>query len=183
MFFDEWASVSPAPVMAVAPAAAWPTKEWPEERTIELGKRLCATGWRVLLVCRAEERARLKEIGAWVSGEPSARWMTTDLLTVAAALGKARAAVVPDSGLMHLATAVGTPVVALFGPADPARTGPYGAGHRVVRVPPPCAPCHRRTCNQPRHACMEDITVEQVIAESQQLLEYGVRASPQRPAR
>jgi len=158
MFFDEWASVSPAPVMAVAPAAAWPTKEWPEERTIELGKRLCATGWRVLLVCRAEERARLKEIGAWVSGEPSARWMTTDLLTVAAALGKARAAVVPDSGLMHLATAVGTPVVALFGSTVPELGfAPAGAGHRIMQRDLSCRPCHvhgRERCPLGHHHCM-----------------------------
>ena len=54
-------------------------------------------------------------------------------------------------------------VIALFGPADPRRTGPYGERHRVVRVSPECAPCNRRECNQPRHACMEDISPDLVL--------------------
>ena len=75
-----------------------------------------------------------------------------------------------DTGPMHIAAATGTPVVALFGPADPRRTGPWGNEHRVVRVPPPCAPGNRKTCNQPRHACMEDITVEHVIKAARERL-------------
>jgi len=89
----------------------------------------------------------------------------TGLRQLAALLSRARAFVGCDTGPMHLAAASGAPVVALFGPADPRRTGPWGEGHRVVRVPPPCAPCNRRTCDRPRHACMEDIDVERVLAE------------------
>jgi lipopolysaccharide heptosyltransferase II len=88
----------------------------------------------------------------------------TSLRQLVALARRARLYIGCDTGPMHVAAAVGTPVVALFGPADPARTGPWGPGHRVLRVPPPCAPCNRRTCNQPRHACMEDITVEHVLA-------------------
>src|SRR5205823_8953974 len=51
------------------------------------------------------------------------------------------------SGPMHLAAAVGTPVIALFGPTDPARTGPYGAGHTVLRSGVPCSPCFSRQCS------------------------------------
>jgi heptosyltransferase-2 len=177
-FFNEWAAaVSPAPVMAIAPAAAWATKEWPEERTIELGKRLVGTGWRVLLVGRAEERARLKEIGAWVSGEPSARWMTADLLTVAAALSKSRAAVVPDSGLMHLAVAVGTPVAALFGSTAPELGfAPSGAGNKILQRDLSCRPCHvhgRTSCPLGHHHCMTQI-------ESDPVYEAAVALATQR---
>ena len=77
---------------------------------------------------------------------------------------RARLFVGCDTGPMHVAAAVDTPVIALFGPADPARTGPYGEGHVVLRELPPCAPCHRKHCNQPRHACMEDLSVERVLA-------------------
>ncbi len=87
-----------------------------------------------------------------------------------------------DTGPMHIAAAVGTPVIALFGPADPARTGPWDrggdggvAGHRIVRVPPWCSPCNQKTCNQPRHACMEDITVALVLEAARERL--GVAAS------
>jgi lipopolysaccharide heptosyltransferase II len=87
----------------------------------------------------------------------------TTLPQLVALCRRARLFVGCDTGPMHVAAAVGTPVVALFGPADPRRTGPWGTGHVVLREPPPCAPCNRKTCNQPRHACMEDLTVERVV--------------------
>jgi len=68
-----------------------------------------------------------------------------------------------DTGPLHLACAVGTPVVALFGPTDPARNGPFAAADLVVRRVPPCAPCYRRGCSQ--HAgVMSLIPVEEVTA-------------------
>ena len=51
-----------------------------------------------------------------------------------------------DSGPMHVAAAVGTPVVAIFGPTNPRRTGPYGPGHQVLAGRAPCSPCYRRRC-------------------------------------
>jgi len=62
---------------------------------------------------------------------------------------------------MHLAAAVETPVIALFGPTDPVRTGPYGEGHRVLRKGLPCSPCFQKSCN--RVICMEDISVDEVF--------------------
>ena len=80
-------------------------------------------------------------------------------------LRRAALVVTCDTGPMHLARAVGAPIVGLFGASDPAVTGPYPGGDErkgpvaIVRVPPPCSPCERRDCNRPRHDCMEDITV------------------------
>jgi ADP-heptose:LPS heptosyltransferase len=70
-----------------------------------------------------------------------------------------------DTGAMHLAAAVGTPTVAVFGPSDPRRYGPYGAGHRAVWKPPECAPCFDRgrwneSCQ--RFRCIEAVSVEDV---------------------
>ena len=166
-FFDEWQSDSPAPVVALAPAASWPTKEWSPAQTVALGRRLAATGWRVLLLSRADERARLDEVRAWVASEPVARWMQGDLLTVAAALSKSRVAVCPDSGLMHLAAAVGTPVVALFGSTVPELGfAPAGAGHRIVQREMSCRPCHvhgRKECPLKHHACLRGIEPDEVF--------------------
>jgi heptosyltransferase I len=86
----------------------------------------------------------------------------TSLLQLLELQRRARAVVSCDTGPMHLAAAAGASVVALFGPADPRRTGPYGERHRVVRVAVPCAPCNLRHCNQARHACMLDLGVETV---------------------
>ncbi len=68
-----------------------------------------------------------------------------------------------DTGPMHVAAAVGTPIVALFGAADPARTGPFGTGHAVVRRPTPCSPCRRRECNVEGHPCMRELDVAVVL--------------------
>src|SRR2546427_12359609 len=68
----------------------------------------------------------------------------TTLKDLIALLRRARLLITNDSGPMHLAAAVGTPVIALFGPNDPARTGPYGAGHTGLRSRVPCSPCFSR---------------------------------------
>jgi len=88
----------------------------------------------------------------------------TDVPQLWELLRRARVVVSADSGPMHLAAAVETPVVALFGASDETATGPFGAEHTVLRENPPCSPCVRRSCNQPRHACMEDLDVERVFA-------------------
>jgi len=71
-----------------------------------------------------------------------------------------------DTGPMHLAAAVGRPVVALFGPTAPWRTGPYGEGHVVLRAGVSCSPCFSKSCNTKEFepmACMNRITAEQVV--------------------
>ncbi len=69
-----------------------------------------------------------------------------------------------DSGTLHVAAAVGTPVVALFGPTSPVRTGPYGKGHRVVTHDVPCRPCFSRVCRyRVPLACLAGISPDQVL--------------------
>ena len=69
-----------------------------------------------------------------------------------------------DSGPMHIAAAMGTPVVALFGPTSPLRTGPYGAEHRVLRSEVPCSPCFSRSCRNPvQLECLATIDPKTVI--------------------
>ena len=79
-----------------------------------------------------------------------------------------------DSGAMHIAAAVGTPTIALFGPTSPVRHRPYGEGHYVIEKPVACRPCYKRTClrtDQP-HLCMTEIRVEEVV---EQILRSGKR--------
>lgn len=86
----------------------------------------------------------------------------TSLSVLAGVLAKATMVVGMDSGVMHLAGAVGAPVVALFGPTDHTITGPQGV-HRIVCLDLPCAPCQANTCSIGR-PCMEDITPEMVLS-------------------
>jgi ADP-heptose:LPS heptosyltransferase len=70
---------------------------------------------------------------------------------------------------MHLAAAVGTPVVALFGPTSPERTGPYGEGHVVIRRDMDCSPCFRKSCETLE--CMKTIRVDEVFEAVKERIE------------
>jgi len=80
---------------------------------------------------------------------------------------------------MHIAAAAGTPVLALFGPTDPRRTGPLGPG-RVLRRDLPCSPCLARRCRIPeQYRCMRELGVAEVLREARELVRMG-EAPPRR---
>jgi len=151
--------------------ATKPANRWIPERFGELARALAGDGVPVCFTGGPGDRAALLAARA-AAGDARVRDLVgeTSLAQLVALTRRARLYVGCDTGPMHVAAAVKTPVVALFGPADPVRTGPWGQGHRIVRVPPHCAPCNRKTCNQPRHACMEDILVEHVLAAAREKL-------------
>jgi lipopolysaccharide heptosyltransferase I len=84
----------------------------------------------------------------------------TDFKELICVLKDAKYVISNDTGPMHIAAALGTPVIAIFGPANPARTGPYGKKNIVIKSEVPCSPCYRRECKDPK--CMNEISVEQV---------------------
>ena len=84
----------------------------------------------------------------------------TDIKELISLIRKALFMVTNDSGPMHIAAACGVPVVALFGPTNPARTGPYGRGHSIIRGDCACAPCYKKQCKDIR--CMDSISVDEV---------------------
>jgi ADP-heptose:LPS heptosyltransferase len=88
----------------------------------------------------------------------------TSLREAIGIIQKAKIAVGPDTGLMHIAAAVGTPVVSLWGATDPRRTGPYGFGEFVIRGRAPCAPCYKKDCSIGR-ICMQSITNAEIAAK------------------
>jgi heptosyltransferase-1 len=88
---------------------------------------------------------------------------------------RARIAVGPDTGLMHIAAAVRTPVISLWGATSPQRTGPYGYGELVLQGRAPCVPCQRRTCAIGR-VCLQSITTEQIRAKIRNVLGDEKRA-------
>ena len=95
----------------------------------------------------------------------------TDLKALARLFYQADAAVTTDTGPMHLAAAVGTPVAAVFGPTAPWRTGPFGARHRVIRTNLSCSPCFRRHCPAPE--CLTNLGVPEVFAAVNEILDQG----------
>lgn len=139
-------------------------KCWLPDRFAELGRRL-GNRWKasLLLFGKEEERSMAGRILPALGGQGVDLVGETDLLQLAGLLGHCRLLVTNDTGTMHVATAVGTPVVALFGPTDPVTTGPCGEGHVVIRKPVPCSPCLKRVCPID-HRCMEQITADEVEA-------------------
>ena len=160
---EEWLQAFGASPITIHLGATKPANRWPPERFGLLARACLARfGLPVVLTGGPAER----EANALAArADPRIRDLsgTTSLLELAELQRRSRLVVSCDSGPMHLAAAVGATVVALFGAADERRTGPYGARHRVVRTRPECAPCGLRRCSQPRHACMEDLGVEQVL--------------------
>ncbi len=161
------------PFIAVNPVAFWETKLWSDDKFAHLGDRIRKElGIAVALTGGEfeplEKIRKLMKTGAVNLGGK------TSLRELAALYKMARMVVTTDSGPMHIAAAVGTPVVALFGPTDPARTGPYGSGHRVIRTGLPCSPCFRKQCPQP--LCMTEIPVDAVFDAVREKLKE--RAAP-----
>jgi heptosyltransferase-2 len=99
---------------------------------------------------------------------PAARDLTSrDLRNAILALRLAAAAVSNDSGLVHVAAAIGTPTVGIFGPTSPWHWAPLNPLAAVIetRTDVPCRPCHKPTCRLVHHRCMVDIDVAQVLPE------------------
>ncbi len=99
----------------------------------------------------------------------------TTLREAIGVIQRARIAVGPDTGLMHIAAAVCTPVISLWGATSPQRTGPYGYGELVLQGRAPCVPCQRRTCAIGR-ICLQSITTEQIRAKIRNVLGDEKRA-------
>lgn len=141
----------------------WRSKLWPAEKFGALAAMLRERGLPSLVTWGPGEEALADRVVAASAGA-ARRCFATTLLEYVALARRARLVVAADTGPMHLAAAVGTPVVALFGPTDPARNGPFAAADEVVRRTPPCAPCHRRQC--PRHEGVMDGIEAGVVAEA-----------------
>jgi ADP-heptose:LPS heptosyltransferase len=125
--------------VVIHPWASHARKEWPLERAQALAGQITQRlGWGVAIIGGAESRGRL-DAARWDAGRIVDLVGRLSLTQLAALLARARVAVSTDSGPMHLAAAVGTPTVALFGTSDPAtgprRWGPWGAGHTVIWKP------------------------------------------------
>ena len=127
------------------PGGGWSSKLWPAESYGELASRLARRRIPTLVSWGPGEEGLAQRVVA-ASGGTAIACFPASLLEFAALARRARAIVAADTGPLHLACAVGAPAVALFGPTDPARNGPWNRADRVLSRRPPCFPCHRRDC-------------------------------------
>ncbi|MFO7560246.1 MAG: lipopolysaccharide heptosyltransferase II [Desulfobacterales bacterium] len=150
------------PVVAINPVAKWETKLWSNARFSELADRMIEQfNAQILFTGSGGDRKIVTDI---ISGMRHTAYDfsgQTTLKTLAALYEKVDFLVSTDTGPMHLSAAMGTPVVALFGPTAPWRTGPFGSIHKVIRMDLKCSPCFKRTCDTSE--CMKRISVDQVM--------------------
>jgi heptosyltransferase-2 len=154
------------PFVALAPGAAHATKRWPADRWRALATGLAERGYDLAVVGGPGDRELADAIAAAIAGAASAAGRT-GLQETGAIIRRAAALVSGDTGVMHMATGVGTPVVALFGPTV-GQFGflPYAATARVIELPLGCRPCHAMggpVCPLGHHLCLRSIAPEPVM--------------------
>lgn len=152
------------------PGAGWGAKRWPAERYGQVAKGLAADGMKPIINFSAAEHPLALEVEAASEGRAVA--MAPSIGELIALTRRARLFVGGDTGPMHLAAALGVPVVAIFGPTDPARNGPYGTKSLVLRNPASRTSLSHTSGPDPG---LEQITSSAVIGAARQLLEscYG----------
>lgn len=149
-------------LIALNPGASWPSKLWPEERWAELADRLI-------------EKLRAKIVFSWGPGEKNCVdrivgitknrpiiSCKTNLKELAVLISKCKLFVGGETGPLHIACALNIPTVALIGPTDSVRNGPYGEGHIVIEKKLPCRGCWKHKCKNLN--CMRLITVDEVFS-------------------
>jgi heptosyltransferase-2 len=160
------------PAVALAPGARWATKRWPAERFAAVADALAAEGYAIVLCGGPGDRDAFAAFRAATRARVAADLSFLPIDALAAAIARVRLLVACDSGPVHLASAVGTPALALFGPTSTARWGPPAPG-RALAIGLACAPCSNHGgdyCPEGHHRCLADLAPEAVLAAAREML-------------
>jgi ADP-heptose:LPS heptosyltransferase len=155
------------PRVALCVGAAYPYKMWPAENFGRLAKHLAEQGVICLVVGSASE-GRLAHQVRMKAGLPTVNAMGLPLRQACAFIGSMDLLVSNDTGPLHIAQSLGTPVLGLFGPTRPDTIGPRNPWDRVIQAPVICEPCTTKRC--PEAGCMQAIKVEEVVALARTML-------------
>ena len=157
-------------LVAVTPVAKWESKLWELHRFASLADTIKEElGAGVVFTGSEGDKAAIEDIRSGMKTRALNLAGKTTLRELAYLYQKCAAVICTDTGPMHVAAAMGSPVVvALFGPTSPLRTGPYGAKHRVIRAGLECSPCFKKRCDD--MSCMKKITVEMVFEAVREVL-------------
>jgi heptosyltransferase-2 len=164
-----------ARLVGLCPGAAYgPAKRWWPKRFAALADRLIAeAGVHVVLFGSPDEVSLVEQVRSHMAQRAISLAGRDTLGSFMALAARCRVLVTNDSGSMHIAGAVGTPVVAIFGPTDPCRTAPMAEQAQVLRHDLPCSPCFRTVCPYPDHPCMRAIEVDDVYDAVLRMLDVG----------
>lgn len=148
------------PAVALLPGAEYgPAKQWPPEHYAELALKLAADGYQCWVLGSAKERTLGELIAAQSGGAAISLCGRTQLADAVDLLSACAHVVTNDSGLMHVAAAVGVPLTAIYGSSSPDYTPPLSDRARVLRAGLECSPCFVRTCRYGHTRCLREIGV------------------------
>jgi lipopolysaccharide heptosyltransferase I len=164
------------PIAIVVPGTMWETKHWRPEGFAGVARGLAEMGYAPVLIGSKGEQALNRMIAEEAPGTTDFTGQTS-LADAVALIRRAAVVVTNDSGLMHIAAALGRPAVSIFGPTNPVQVGPYGQPGSVVRLDLPCSPCNFRLLAQcPNgHACMRDLSTDMVMEKVRAVLAARMR--------
>jgi lipopolysaccharide heptosyltransferase II len=159
------------PLVGIHPGGSdrWRTKRWDLARWAALCDRLAAGGYQVIVTGHESERTLIGEVLAAANAKPLVAVGQTSLMELACLIRRCAVFVTNDSSPLHVAAAMGTPAVALFGPTDPARHVAPSPTVRVIQHDVFCSPCYSTWCRTITHACMNRIAVEEVAKAVEEL--------------
>jgi heptosyltransferase II len=161
--------ISSDSIYVMCPGAEYgPTKRWPTEHFAALAEKLIAQNAnnQIILLGSKSDHILAQEITSQIKQASNIHnWCgNTSLDEAIALIGMSKAVISNDSGLMHIAAALQTPQIAIFGSSDPAHTPPLSNKAKIIWLNLPCSPCHKRVCPLGHLKCLKDILPEQVLA-------------------
>jgi heptosyltransferase-1 len=164
-------AIADAQLLTLAPGTVWETKHWGSGKFAEVARHFMQKGFAVTLIGSRRERAVCDKVAELAPGAVNFAGETS-LSELAALIRRSTICVTNDSGPMHLAVALGRPVVSVFGPTDPVWIGPYRRENAVLKAALPCSPCYLRQLSRcPHdHACMHDVSARAVIERMEAML-------------
>jgi lipopolysaccharide heptosyltransferase I len=164
-------AIADAQLLTLAPGTVWETKHWGSGKFAEVARHFMQEGFAVTLIGSRRERAVCEKVAGLAPGAVNFAGETS-LSELAALIRRSTICVTNDSGPMHLAVALGRPVVSVFGPTDPVWIGPYRRENAVLKAALPCSPCYLRQLSRcPHdHACMHDVSARAVIERMEAML-------------
>ena len=177
------------PIVAMHAAGGREVKQWDPQRFASVARQLIEHHAATLVLTGGPQDGAI--VNRVKSDLPPSQVVDvshlTDLLAVAAVLERCDVMITGDTGPMHLAAAVGTPIVAVFGPSDPRRYAPRGPSDRVVRIDLPCAPCNRirlppARCTGHIPDCLAFVSTDRVLTAAVQILDASRTRSMNTPA-
>ncbi len=155
------------PIIGINPCARWKTKLWQIDKFSKLARGLIQSGLKPIFIGGEKDKKYIDSILAEANGAINMAGIF-NLNQLSYFYSRCHAVISVDTGPMHIAVMAGCKVVAIFGPTDPNRTGPYGSNHIIIKSDISCSPCFKKKCDHIK--CMNDIDASTVLHSTIKIL-------------